>query len=100
LPDRGVGSDNATTRPKASRPLDITIVRINGGRLSFAGSFGGVTIVVPMRPFFLAGRIASVAPGALFVHSEPDTGQASLRGTCRAGRLWTKPDPNPNVKDK
>ncbi|MEH2557646.1 hypothetical protein V1286_005175 [Bradyrhizobium algeriense] len=47
-------------------------VRINGDGLSFAGCFAGVTMIVPMRPF-LAGRIA---PGALIVHSEPDTGQA------------------------
>jgi hypothetical protein len=83
VPDRiVVGSDNATTRPKASRPLDITAVRINGGRLSFAGSFGGATMIVPMRPF-LAGRIASVAPGAPIVQfgARYRTG-ASLRGTA------------------
>lgn len=50
-------------------------VHINGDGLSFVGSFVGVTMIVPMRPF-LAGRIASVAPDALIVHSEPDTGQA------------------------
>jgi hypothetical protein len=50
--------------PKASRPADIATERINGGRLSFAGNFAGV--IVSMCPF-LAGRIASAAPGPLVV---------------------------------
>jgi hypothetical protein len=74
-------------------------VRISGGRLSFAGSFAGVTMIVPMRSL-LGGRIASVVPGLQSFNSEPDTGLAMLHGTGRAGRLWTKPDPNPNVKSK
>jgi hypothetical protein len=64
-------------------------VRINGDRLSFAGRFGGVTMIVPMRPFFLAGRIASVAPGAAIVQF----GAKYRHGTRRARRQWTKPDP-------
>jgi hypothetical protein len=47
-------------------------------------------MTVPMRPFFLAGRVASVAPGAPIVHSEPDTGQvhrgAELTTQARCGR--------------
>jgi hypothetical protein len=41
-------------------------MRNNVGWLSFAGDFGGVTMILPMRPL-LAGHVASVAPGALIV---------------------------------
>jgi hypothetical protein len=96
VPDCNVGSDNATMRPKASWPLEIMIERISGGRLSFAGSFAGVTLIEPMRPF-LACRTASVAPGAAIVQF-----RRLIPARNRPGRpgLWTKPEPNPNVKDK
>jgi hypothetical protein len=87
--DRGVGSDSATTRPKASRPLDITTVRISGGGLSFAGNFGGVTMIVPMRPI-LASRIASVAPGAAIVQSDTRPAHRGAELGTRGG-LWTRP---------
>jgi hypothetical protein len=58
-------------------------------------------MIVPMRPFFLAGRIASAVSGAPIVHSEPDTGQVR-RGAELAAQAAVDqaPDPNPNVKDK
>jgi len=56
---------------------------------------------VPMRPF-LAGRIASVAPGAPIVQFASQTADTPIaaRNLPEQVRLWTKPDPNPNVKDK
>jgi hypothetical protein len=48
----------------------------------------------------LGGYIASVVLGLQSFNSEPDTGLAMLHGTGRARWLWTKPDPNPNVKNK
>ena len=95
----------ATMQPRGQRRAGrstVTIVRINGGGLSFAGIFEGVTMIVPDaalrlgRPHRIcrAGRVNRSIRKA-----RVRTGQ-SLRGTGRAGWLWTKPDPKANVKDK
>src|SRR5829696_3080824 len=88
-PDAAPWSDRRGLRPSRS------VYRLR------AGPETGRLPIVSARSGLSSRPLASVAPGALIVQfGNLVPGRLVADGTRRARALWTKSDPNPNVKDK